>query len=396
MNQRKRRAARNTSQRVLSALIAAAVLTAILFTPDFSWGQSGTQAPASEKKLSTYDKIWKFAEWYNDGENPVLQSFLFTGRFQYEYAALDADQGSHDEWNARRFRLGARARLFGSFTLHGEADLDPQEADPFYLRITDMYLQWRKSGRFTLTMGKHGVPFTMDGSTSSKELLTIDRNNLSNNIWFPQEYVPGISVSGEISDWVYRAGVYSAGQANREFGEFNGSFFMLASLGYEFANSLGVKEALLSGNYVFQNPDPKNTFTRQLRHVVSTNFKFETNRWGLRTDVSAASGYLGQSNLWGVMAMPYVNATDKLQFVGRYTMLDSNKPNGVRLATYESRVVPGRGDRYDEMYLGANYYFYGHKLKLQSGVQFAGMDDSRSDGGAYSGVSWTTGLRVGW
>jgi hypothetical protein len=29
-------------------------------------------------------------------------------------------------------------------------------------------------------------------------------------------------------------------------------------------------------------------------------------------------------------------------------------------------------------------------------VQIAEMDDRANDGGAYSGVSWTTGLRVGW
>ena len=116
----------------------------------------------------------------------------------------------------------------------------------------------------------------------------------------------------------------------------------------------------------------------------------------MRTDISAATGYLGQSDLWGFMAMPFVNVTDKLQFVGRYTFLDSDDPNGVRFGTYESRLVPGRGDRYNELYLGANYFFYGHKLKLQSGVQFADMNDRAGDGGVYSGVSWTTGLRVGW
>jgi phosphate-selective porin OprO/OprP len=157
-----------------------------------------------------------------------------------------------------------------------------------------------------------------------------------------------------------------------------------------------VNEALLAGNYVYQNPDPENTFTRQLQHMVSVNFKLGADKWGVRTDVSAAAGYLGQSDLWGVMAMPFVNVTDKLQFVGRYTFLKSDDPNGVRLALYENRVVPGRGDQYNELYIGANYYFYGHKLKLQSGVQFGDMSDSANDGGAYSGVSWTTGLRVSW
>ena len=66
------------------------------------------------------------------------------------------------------------------------------------------------------------------------------------------------------------------------------------------------------------------------------------------------------------MVMPFVNVTKKCQVVGRYTAIDSASPNGVRLATYENTVVSGRGDRYNEGYVGANYFFYGHKLKLQS------------------------------
>ena len=157
-----------------------------------------------------------------------------------------------------------------------------------------------------------------------------------------------------------------------------------------------MKEALLAGNYVYQQTDARNSFTRQLEQVVSVNFTFDADRWGVRTDVSAGSGYLRQSDIWGVMAMPFVNITDKLQLIGRYTFLDSEDPNGLRLATYENRVVSGRGDQYNELYLGANYFFYGHKLKLQTGAQFADMNDRADDDGVYSGVSWTTGLRVSW
>ena len=162
---------------------------------------------SGEKKESTYDKIWKFAEWYEDDSNPIVQRVLFSGRYQHEFATVDADEGDVDEWNVRRMRLGSRVTLFRRFTFHGELDVEPQERDPFYLRLTDFYLQWSKSGRLVLTLGKHSVPFTMDGATSSKELLTIDRSNLSNNIWFPQEYITGVSASGRRAPWVYRAGV---------------------------------------------------------------------------------------------------------------------------------------------------------------------------------------------
>ena len=57
---------------------------------------------------------------------------------------IDADQGDLDEWNVRRMRLGPRVTLFRTFTLHGEVELNPQERDPFYVRFTDLYLQWSK------------------------------------------------------------------------------------------------------------------------------------------------------------------------------------------------------------------------------------------------------------
>jgi phosphate-selective porin OprO and OprP len=359
-------------------------------------GPASAQTGSGTSEPSTYDRIWKFAQWFKSESNPAVQEVLFTGRFQEDFAALDADQGDRSEWNVRRFRVGPRIRFMNTFTFHAEVELNPQEHDPLYVRFTDLYVQWRQSDRVTLTVGKQSVPFTLEGATSSKELLTIDRSNLSNNLWFPQEYIPGASVSGRRAEWVYRAGVYSAGAQNREFGRFNGSLFGLGVIGYNFGPRLGVKEALLSANYVYQPADASNTFTRQLDHVASVNFRLDAGRWGLRTDVSGASGYLGQSDLWGVMAMPYVNATDKLQFVGRYTVVQSDAANGVRLATYENAIVPGRGDSYDEFYAGANYYFYGHKLKLQTGVLWADMDDVANDGGAYSGTSWVTGLRVGW
>jgi phosphate-selective porin OprO and OprP len=346
---------------------------------------------------SAYDTIWqRLTQLYKDDDNRIVQQVLFTGRFQHDLVALDADEGEHRESNIRRVRLGPRITFLRRYLFHAEVELNPQERDPLYVRFTDLYVQWSRTSRLAIAVGKQGVPFTLDGATSSKELITIDRSNLANNIWFPQEYMPGISVSGRAAPWVYRAGVYSSGAMNRELGEFSGSLFTLGVIGYDFAKSIGVSQALLTGNYLYQHPDRFNTFTRQLEHVASVNFKFAAGRWGVHSDLSTASGYLGQSDLWGVMAMPFIDATDKLQFVGRYTLLDSESPNGVRLATYESRVEPGRGDRYNELYVGANYFFYAHRLKLQTGVQWADMHDAAADGGAYSGVSWTTGIRVGW
>ena len=205
-----------------------------------------------------------------------------------------------------------------------------------------------------------------------------------------------MSAAGELAPWTYHVGVYSSGDANREFGRFNGSFFTLVALGFDFARLLGVSSARLTGDYVYQKPDSANAFTRPLEHVVSVRFDLDAGGWSVRIDASGAAGYLGQSDLWGVTAMPFLDLSDRLQTVGRLTWIESRDPHGVRLTTYENRLADGRGDRYRELYLGANWYLYGHKLKLQTGLQLANMSDRAQDGGDYSGVSWTTGLRVSW
>ena len=290
----------------------------------------GDQKPPA-KQPSTYDKIWtNFTDWYNDKENPVVQRVLFTGRFQHDLAIVEADEGDHRESNIRRVRFGPRITMFRDFLVHAEIEVNPQEPDPFYVRITDGYVAWQKHPKAVVTVGKQSVPFTQEGATSSRELITIDRSNLVNNIWFTQEYMPGVSVSGRAAPWVYRGGIYSSGAMNREFGRFNGDMFTLGLVGYDFAKKLGVREAVLTGNYLYQHPDVNNTFTKRFEHIASMHFRLEEPRWGLRTDLSKTAGYLGQRDLWAVMLMPYFNATDKLQFVTRYTMVTATASTASR------------------------------------------------------------------
>ena len=363
---------------------------------------SGSSAePAPDAKAATdsamapsiYDRIWRHTKLYQNDDNPVIQGLEFTGRFQLDYTIMDHDD--FRELDIRRFRVGVKAKLLQQFEIHTEVDLAPDQ-DPVYTRLTDAYLAWHPREALEFTIGKRAAPFTLDGSTSSKELLTVDRANLANNLWFPQEYIPGLTISGKPAHWRYLFGVYSSGSANREFGKFDGKYFALASLGYDFAQRPRVPEALLGVDYVHNEPDARNTFTRPLEHVGSLHFKFDAGRWGFRTDVSGGIGYLGQSDLWGTMFMPYYQITRRLQVVGRYTFLRSADDNGLRFARYENLIVSGRGDEYQEFYAGLNYYFYGHKFKVQTGVQHAEMRDRADDGGQYSGWAWTLGLRISW
>jgi phosphate-selective porin OprO and OprP len=82
--------------------------------------------------------------------------------------------------------------------------------------------------------------------------------------------------------------------------------------------------------------------------------------------------------------------------VGRYTYIQGEDVNTLRFSKWESAVESGKGDEYNEAYIGLNYFFYGHKLKLQTGLSYATMHDRAGDGGDYAGWNWTTGLRISW
>jgi phosphate-selective porin OprO/OprP len=350
----------------------------------------------AQSSESRYDALWDRAAVYTGESDSLLRSVELSGRFQVDQAYVDSGDESHSETNLRRMRLGAKIQFRDDWLFHAEAEYDPQDGEPVYQRLTDAYVAWSPSDAVELTVGKHGAPFTMDGMTSSKELIAIDRSNLTNNIWFTEEYIPGVSVEGGVGRWRYHAGFYSSGSKNRGFGDSDGGEFMLGTVRYDLAEQLGADEAVLSLNLVDNDPDPNNGFTRPLENVTSVTFAFKSGAWSVRSDLSTAQGYLGQSDLQGVMVMPFYDLGDSVQLVARYTYLESDDANGVRFGRYENEIESGRGDEYREAYVGMNYYWYGHKLKLQTGLQYADMRDRAADGGAYTGWSWTTGFRISW
>lgn len=391
------------ARRIITLGVAAFL---VVLAPRAAAGSDQTAAPPPNEASSVRDlvnpppgneeipsppfaRVWSYTDLYSSDENPVLQELSFSGRFQLDYAWIP--EKSFDVWNVRRLRLGGKARILEYFTVHAEIDI-AQDDDPDFDRLTDGYIAWSRDRAFEITVGKQSAPFTMDGSTSSNRLLTIDRSNLANNIWFTEEYFPGVSLAGDPEPWVYHVAVYTAGSNNW----FNGSAFALATVGYDFAQMFEATEALLAFDYVYNDLDQGETFTADLEQVFSLHLKLDDGKWGARADVSGGIGGLGQSDLLGAMILSFYDFTEKFQAVARYTWIRSDEDNGVRFARYESRVVDGRGNLYQEVYFGLNYYVYGHQLKLQTGVDFADMQDRAGDGGAYHGWAWTTGLRMSW
>lgn len=133
---------------------------------------------AQNDATSTYDKIWDKVTLYENEENSLITKFWLTGRLQGEYHSFDNDVSGddHDGYDWRRFRFGFKATLLGDITLHSEADLGLEnQGKPLYNNLTDTYFSWSTENGMKFKLGKQSTPFTLDGSTSSKKLHTLER-----------------------------------------------------------------------------------------------------------------------------------------------------------------------------------------------------------------------------
>lgn len=367
---------------------------AVAAEPSNSDVSDDPKAPSFTQYL---DRIWGYATLYENADQPILKKLAFSGRLQADFPLYDANQGDYDDAQLRRFRVGFKSRWFSDVTLHAEVDLDVgcdegEDCDSSrYQGLTDAYIGWSPSDIFAVKLGKISAPFTLDGSTSSNRILTPERNNLTNNLWFPNEYHTGGDVSGRIDQWLYRVGVYSS-STDKEFGNLDGGYFTLTSLSYDLANLMDVPEFLIAVDYVYNESDVQNVGTRDLAHSMSVHLRVDTGVWGFRSDLSGGVGYHGQSDLIGIALMPFYSLTKTIQVVGRYTFIHSFEDGGIRFARYEDRIGTDRGEEYDEIFAGFNWYIYGHKLKLQTGFKYTWMEADRN----YRGWGWTTGFRMYW
>lgn len=350
--------------------------------------------PATESSL--FDKIWGHTKLVDNPDATVLQSVALSGRLQGDSAYFSSDDhGSYDDSLWRRFRAGAKAKLFNDFTLHVEADLDLNDAgsENIYSRLTDAYISWSPSKALKLKVGKQGVGFTLDGATSSKKLLTLERSIVAGNLWFGTEYFTGVSASGKANGWTYTIGGYSADEGD-ELGTTDSGWFSLVSLGRDVSETTYVR-----ADYVHNEPDyAGNVGTRDLSDVISFITQSEFGKLGVSTDLSYARGHseTDQSDLIALQVMPHYDFTERWQGVVSYAMVHCTDGPGARMGRYASRNLSG--DDYEtvqELFMGVNCYIYGDKLKWQTGVEY-NLVHNNDAGDDYNGWGVTSGFRMSW
>ncbi len=376
------------SKRITSIITSsAAVLTLV------SAAQAGTatagKAPqqiAETKEESPFDKIWSLFSLYKNDSNPILQELNFSGRYQGQYYSIDGDKSSDDDWDHRRFRLGVKAKMLDKkLSLNAEIFSELNPGGEFYAGFKNLNLSYKFSDEFNVKVGKLEPEFTYDYSMSDTLHIFFERNALVNQ--FKNDYTSGISVFGKSGKWSYELAATS-NTPDKEFGEFNGGWSTTGFISYDLKDALSVDKAVWRMDFMHSEHDANDTLMTGFDNGLATSLDLKTGPYGLVSEVIAG---FGNSNNVGLILTPTYDITKKLQFVGRYTLALSDEDKGQNpQKRYESFIGAPKGDVYNSVYAGLNYYLYGHKLKLMTGVEYATMSGGDS--------SWTylAGIRAFW
>jgi hypothetical protein len=395
----------------LPSLAAAVACAASLAAPTQAGEAPEAPTPAAKNppvetqaEPTLYDRIWDLATLYKS-ETGFVNELSVTGRYHGQFWHADSDRSDADDWDNRRFRIGGRA-LFLDRRLELKAEIfsDLNSGGDFYEGFTEAWVAWHASESFNLTVGKQKPKFGWEWSLSSRFIPTFERSALINQ--FRPDYAAGVVVDGKIGNWSYYAGAYSNdtvddGDDTTEFGGFDGGWSGIASIGYSFAGSLGVKKAQWRLDYIHSERDASDEIFTAFDNGVSTSFEVKDGDWGLLAEVLFAHG---AATDWGFVLIPTYDITPKLQLVGRYQLGLSDTDTGLSpQRRYEREVGGGSGDVYNAVYLGLNYLLFDgrdvgkkpelrHRLKLMGGVEYANMDGP----GGFD--SWTAlaGVRVYW
>ena len=365
---------------------------------------SATSVFAAEEaeEASVYDKIWDTLTVIDNDDAKVVQKLAVVGRLQGDAVSFRSEDSNYDDFDWRRFRLGFKATVFNNFIVHAEMDgdmndVDEDSWDEFYGRLTDAYVGWSPSKTLKVKVGKQSAGFTLDGATSSKNLIVPERSIVAGNLWFPTEYFTGAGASGNVEGWSYNAGGFSASKEN-EFGHFESGYFILLSAGHRIG-----KKGSLRLDYVYNDPDYSSDYevgTKNLEHVASLVYKqMLSEKFGIWADIAGGTGISekNQSDLLGVDIMPFYNFTDSLQLVLQYagvTSLD-NKPD-VKMSRYANKNADKKVETAHNLLLGFNWYLYGHKLKWQNAIECNYGKNLATTGDDYNGYGATSALRISW
>ncbi len=351
------------------------------------------QSSTTTSAESIYDKIWGIPQVYKNDNNPELEEFDFIGRFQLDNFNVDSNHGNNNFWEIRRFRLGADA-FFAERHLELKAEVDTalhsyHTDSIFYNRMTNLWAKVYVNDAFNVRFGKMEPHFGYDREFSDTLQKFFERSFFDDQVIGSNDYISGVEATGKFGHLGYLAAIYST-NVDKEFGQFDGGQAYEAEINYDFSKALNADKALWVLDYL--HADGKNVHTNvftNYRDAAATYFDLEKGRFCMVAQVAYGHQVDDRGDVGELLLMPSYKVTDKLEFLARYTLGVASESNGIQtLDRPQHSIGTFTGDNYNSIYVGADYYLYGQKLKLMVGEEYASLRGGTGTSANYNG--WTT------
>lgn len=335
----------------------------------------------------------------------AVQDVAIRGRIQAQFGYVDAKNNegsdSYSTFEVRRARIGLRGSLAHNLRAQLEANLVPGSS----LSMRSAFLQWREHKPAYVKLGMDKPVYGFEENTSSASILTIERSLISNTL------VPGtmngLSLEGALGMLRYGAGIYTdRANANDAGGD---DYLYNASVGLSLDDLLPGSKLALRADYLSSDDDGGN-FGGSFDDAMAFSVHFAHGDFDLRAEYMSGSN--GSDDTDGFYVTPSMYFTDNLQAVVRFEQASSDKARGLSapsryvrrvgdLAVRETKdnnddviasTNPQRGDDYQAIYAGLNYYFAGDGHKVMLGIERSELKNT--DAGKLEATTIMTAWRM--
>ncbi len=360
------------------------------------------EAITAGQAASLRDKAPKFTIRPASG---AVKDIAIRGRVQTQFGYVDAknDEGSdsYSTFEVRRARIGLRGTLFDNFRAQIEGNFVPGSG----LSMRSAFIQWREHKPAYIKLGYDKPKFSFEENTSSASILTIERTLISNSL--APGAMNGLSLDGSHQRLSYAAGIYTDQNNRNQDGADN--YLLNASVGLSLDDLMENTKLRLRADYL-NSDDEAGKFGDSHDDAMAFSVHMAHGGFDLRAEYLTSSN--DDSEVNGFYITPSVYLTKKFQAVARYEKAESDSERGLsapsrylrRVDSLSSRditdidgnvidsVDPRKGDDYQALYFGLNYYLAGDGHKLMMGVEMSELDNT--DAGKLEGTTVYTAWRM--
>jgi phosphate-selective porin len=329
------------------------------------------------------------------------------GRMHYQFGYSSADESGYSDYSThefRRLRLGASGKLLDDWKFELQGNILPDSSST---SLHSAYIDYTGWDGLNLSFHKDRPRFGAELKTSSSNIKTVERSNLSNLV--DPKQITGMSLAGDMGIFNWQVGSYNGelgrNQETTDLGnEGVPEYAVNASLGVDLSEVVGVDRFAMRLDYIYNSDDDDlgSNALNSYEDLIAASIDFGIGGFSIAAEYIQADLH-NDGDLSGFWIMPSLMLTEKLEAVVRYENIEAEDGATIRhQSRYARRNVASdvgttslgsiRGEEYWAVYGGLNYYI-NKSVKLMFGAEYADLDDTNT-GDSISAITGFSALRL--